>query len=299
VPETAIADDEALLGLRDSYLEAVAAGAETFTATFRPGVLGLDPKHPSGDISLAPPDAAEPPPIDVVLRSEALTVLTNLPLRVAARSVTIEGLAFVKALRPALRVTATGAIALTGIAVLDSQADPRQRAVVDLSAWRPGVTLDVVDSTFARSVAPDALLGCYVASGGWFERIRIAGSTLEGGTTDAVLAIEAVSSLELVGSLLGAGAARVLVRMEWPPKSGSISGCALSGQAGALIDVANPAPVPVEPVRVSDSRLTGDLPGTFETADSVERVDRASLDEAIAGAVAVADRRLASVPGPT
>jgi hypothetical protein len=50
---------------------------------------------------------------------------------------------------------------------------------------------------------------------------------------------------------------------------------------------------------VSDSRLTGDLPGTFETADSVERVDRASLDEAIAGAVAVADRRLASVPGPT
>jgi hypothetical protein len=159
--------------------------------------------------------------------------------------------------------------------------------------------LDIVGSTFARSSAPDALLGCYAASGGWFERVRLEQTTLEGATADAALAIEAVSSLELDRSMLGAGHARILVRMEWPPKSGTISGCSLSGPAGALFEVSHPAPVAVEPVLLAASRLSGDVPATFATQESVERIARSSLDEEIAGSVAVADRRVASATGAT
>jgi hypothetical protein len=256
VTEIVVSDDSGLARLRTAYLEAVSLGATSLTVVLRAGTLGLDPSVLSGELSLARTETSEPPPIDVVLRSEGVTVLARLPLAVAARSVTLEGLAFAGALAPPIRITASESVALRRVTVLGAQAGERRRAVVDLTAWAPDVTLDVDSTTLARSSAPDALLGCYAGENGWFSGIVLSDSTLSGNGSDATVAVAAAGALDWKGSLLASGTSRALVRMDWPPKRGTVSGCGLSVDRPPLLEVRNPAPVEVEPVRlVGGTRL--------------------------------------------
>ncbi len=294
--EIVVGDDASLLALRAAYLEALAGGAGSFTAVFRKGVRGLDPEVLSGEVTLAPPGAHEPPPIDVLLRSEDTTAFARLPLAIMGRSVTIEGLALVGGLSPPLRVTVSHMIALRRFFVLGARADERRRAIVDLTAAAPEVELVVAGSVFARSTAPDALVGCYAGSGGWFSRIAIDDSTVVGGQSDAAISVDAVASLTGRGSGLGAGAARVLLRMDWPAKAGSLSGCALSGPEGKLLEVRNAAPVEVDPVRLSGGSRVSSTAG-FAADASVVEVARAALDRELTETVGRAGDRLRDLDG--
>ena len=289
--EIVVADDADLLALRAAYLEALAGGAASFTAVFRKGVRGLDPEVLSGEVSLVPPGAHEPPPIDVVLRSEDTTAFARLPLAVMGRNVTVEGLALVGGLSPPLRVTASDSISLRRFVVLGAKADERRRAIVDLTAAAPEVELEVAGCVFARSSAPDALVGCYADSGGWFSRIAIDDSTVVGGQSDAAISLEAVASLTGRGSGLGAGAARVLLRMDWPAKSGSLSACVLSGPEGKLFEVRNAAPVEVDPMRLTGASRVTSTAG-FAADSSVVKSPAAALDGGLAEVVGRAGDRL-------
>ncbi|HEX4521229.1 MAG TPA: hypothetical protein VH063_16730 [Gaiellaceae bacterium] len=294
--EIVVVDDGSLLALRAAYLEAVSGGAETFTVVFRKGVRGLDPDVLSGEVTLVPPGAREPPPLDVVLRSDDVTAFARLPLAIMGRSVTLDGLAFVGALSPPLRITASRSVLLRKVTVLGANADERRRAVVDLTAAAPEVELSVSGSTFARSGAPDAVLGCYAGSGGWFSRIAIDDTTVVGGTSDSAIAIDAVASLTARTSGLGAGSARVLLRMDWPAKNGEISGCILSAPEGKLVEIRNAAPIEVDPVRLTGaSRVTSSI--GFEADSSVVESPAAALDGEFTAAVGRAAEQLKALDG--
>jgi len=297
VTEIAVTDDSGLAALRTAYLEAVASGATSFTVVFHAGTLGLDPSVLSGEISLARTETSEPPPIDLVLRSEGVTAFARLPLAVAGRSVTLEGLAFAGALGSPIRITASKSIALRRVTVLGARAAERQRAVVDLTAWSPDVALGVEAATLARSSAPDALLGCYAGPNGWFSEFALSDSTLSGDGSDATVAVAAAGALDWRGSLVDIGSARSLVRMDWPPKSGTVSGCGLAVDRPPVLEVRNPAPIEVEPLRLVAGTRLGISPATAgdgvacddtvvedpelgeESARSVART-RAELEEA-------------------
>ena len=294
--EIVVGDDAGLLALRAAYLEAVAGGADSFTASFRKGVRGLDPEVLSGEVTLAPPGAHEPPPIDVVLRSEDTTAFARLPLAIMGRNVAVEGLALVGGLSPPLRVTASHSISLRRFVVLGARADERRRAIVDLTAAAPDVELALTGCTFARSTAPDALLGRYAGAGGWFSKIEIDDSTILGGESDAAIAVDAVASLGARGSRLGVGTARVLLRMDWPAKGGALSGCVLSAPEGRLLEVRNAAPVAVDPLRLMGGSRTTSTAG-FEADASVVETPAATLDGELAAAVGDAAERLRDLDG--
>lgn len=296
-----VGDDASLLGLRQAYLQAVEDGAESFTAELSAHVLGLDPGHPSADLSLAPPGAHAPPEIDVVLRGAGLSVLVDLPLQVAARRVTLEGIALVGALRPALRVSAAESIVLRDVTVLGAQADERQRAVVDLAAGQPGTVLSIERCVLAQSSAPDALLGAYIQSEAWFESITLEDTTLSGGGSDAVLAIEAARALSLSRCRAAADRSRVLIRMDWPGERARLSGCALAAPATRLLELRNPAPVQVDPLHLDHGTRTdaalGELPAAVAADDTVETVSSDVLEHEVAAAVTAARERVLQTDG--
>jgi hypothetical protein len=302
-----VADAADLTGVRSRYLQALAEGEESLVVDFRPGAHGLDPQGLLATLSLAPVGGPAPE-IDLTLRGAGgLAVLAGVPLQAVARRVVLERLAIAGPLFPAITITAHE-IELRDVIVLGAQPDEQRRAVVELSAAGREATQTVQRTVIARSTGRDATLACSVRSGAWLSRLLIEDVTIADGAPDAVLSIEAVRELDLRSSVLRAGAARTLVRMDWPAERTTIEDCTLSAPADRLLERRNPAPMPIGPATIGGaSRLTAalaDLPahvvaGEWTEEISGERVDalvRERVDAATA-AVLAADGRLERLVG--
>ncbi len=99
-----------------------------------PGCLGLDPPGSLASLELAPVNATAPPPLAVTLRCEGLCVLAGIPIRIAARRVTLEGIAVVGAVGAAIAVSAAEGADLRRVIALGNIESGFGRAAVDLSA---------------------------------------------------------------------------------------------------------------------------------------------------------------------
>jgi hypothetical protein len=305
--EPVVVDDaESLTGIRARYLEALDRGEPSLVVDFRPGAHGLDPQGVLAVLSLAPVGSATAD-IDVTLRGAGgLAVLGGVPLQIIARKVVLERLAVVGPRFPAVAITAQ-AIELRDVAVLGAQPDERRRAAVELCAAGPEATQVIERTVIARNTGRDATLACTVRSGAWLNELRLDDVTIADGSPDAVLTIEAVRRLAVRDCVLRAGAARVLVRMDWPAERADVEGCTLSAPAGALVERRNPAPVPVGPVEIRSSRLTAaltELPAHVHAGEDVEEISGERVDglvgDRVRAAVALvveADARLERLVG--
>jgi hypothetical protein len=274
-------DAESLTGVRTRYLQALEQGEPSLVVDFRPGAHGLDPQGVLAVLSLAPVGGTTAD-IDVTLRGAGgLAVLGGVPLQIIARRVVLERLAVVGPLFPAISITAQE-IELRDVAVLGAQPDEQRRAVVELSAAGPEATQTIERTVIARCTGRDATLACTVRSGAWLNRLALDDVTIADGAPDAVLTIEAVRNLELRDCVLRAGAARVLVRMDWPAERFTIDDCTLSAAAGALLERRNPAPTPVGPAEIGGrSRLTAaltELPTGIRAGADVEEISGERVD---------------------
>jgi hypothetical protein len=302
-----VTDAADLTAVRSRYLQAVEEGADSLVVDFRPGAHGLDPQGVLATLSLAPVGGPAPQ-IDLTLRGAGgLAVLAGVPLQAVARRVVLERLAIAGPLFPAIAITAQE-IELRDVIVLGAQPDERRRAVVELCAAGPEALQTVQRTVIARCTGRDATLACSVRSGAWLNRLSIEDATIADGAPDAVLSVEAVRELDLRGCVLRAGAARTLMRMDWPAERMTIEDCTLSAPADRLLERRNPAPVPIGPATIGGaSRLTAalaELPGYLVAGEgtgeiSGERVDaliRERVDAATA-AVLAADGRLERLIG--
>jgi hypothetical protein len=296
-----VSDAEDLTGVRTRYLQALEAGEESLNVDFTPGAHGLDPQGVLATLSLAPVGGPAPE-IDITLRGAGgLAVLAGVPFQAVARRVVLERLAIVGPLFPAIAITARE-ITLRDVIVLGARPDERRRAVVELVAAGPEAQQSLARTVIARSTGRDATLACAVRSGAWLNRLALEDVTMADGAPDAVLSIEAVRELTLRGCVLRAGAARTLVRMDWPAERATIENCTLSAPADRLLEQRNRAPVPLGPATLSDSRVTAalaELPHHLVADDSVEEMSGERVDEllseridAATAAVLAADARL-------
>jgi hypothetical protein len=302
-----VGDAADLTAVRTRYLQALDRGERELTIEFRPGAHGLDPPGVLAVLSLAPVGGPAPE-LELTLRGAGgLAVLAGVPLQAVARRVVLEDLAVVGPLYPAIAITAVE-IELRGVVVLAARPDERRRAVVELCAAGPEATQSLRRTVIARSTGRDATLACTVRSGAWLDRLTLEDCTVADGAPDAVLAVEAVRTLALRRTLLRAGAARTLVRMDWPAENTEIEDCTLSAPAERLIERRNPAPVPMGPARIGGaSRLTAalaELPGSVRAEDGVQEISGEVVDaelqervDAAAGAVLAADPRLEPLVG--
>jgi hypothetical protein len=297
-----VADADDLTAVRTRYLQALAEGEESLTVDFRPGAHGLDPQGVLATLSLAPVGGPAPE-IDLTLRGAGgLAVLAGVPLQAVARRVVLERLAVVGPLFQAITITAH-AIELRDVIVLGAQPDERRRAVVELSAAGQEATQVVQRTVIARSTGRDATLACSVRSGAWLSRLALDDVTIADGAPDGVLTVEAVRQLDLQACVLRAGAARTLVRMDWPAERTTIEDCTLSAPADRLLERRNTAPMPVAPATIGGaSRLTAalsELPDHVVAAEGTEEISGERVDalvrqrvDAATAAVLAADARL-------
>jgi hypothetical protein len=299
-------DADDLTGVRTRYLQALEAGEESFTVDFAPGAHGLDPQGVLATLSLAPVGGPAPE-IDITLRGAGgLAVLAGVPLQAVARRVVLERLAIAGPLFPAIAITAHE-IELRDVIVLGARPDERRRAVVELVAAGQEAQQSLARTVIARCTGRDATLACAVRSGAWLNRFALEDVTIADGAPDAVLSIEAVRELALRGCVLRAGAARTLVRMDWPAERTTFADCTLSAPANRLLEQRNRAPVPLAPATLSDSRVTAaltELPDHLVADDSVEEMSGERVDElvrervdAATAAVLAADARLERLLG--
>jgi hypothetical protein len=290
-----------LAAVRGQYLQALEDGGEALTVELAPGCLGLERPPVLGGLELAPVDATTPPPIDVTVRcAEGVCVLAHLPVRIAARRVTLERLALVGCRTTALGVSAERELALREVTVMGNAASPRDRAAVALSAGGSTGTQALLERVVVgRNQARDAALGLYAAAGAWFEDLRLEDLAVTGGEADALLAVDAVRRLRAQGCTLGAGAARVLLRLLLPATDAELSGCALSAGAGALLEVSQAGQTPAAPLRLTGHSTTatplGELPAGIAADDTVSAVDVATVDAALDAALDAAAERLVGV----
>jgi hypothetical protein len=302
-----VADAADLGAVRSRYLEALETGAGELVVDFRAGAHGLDPQGVLAVLALAPVGGPAPE-IDVTLRGAGgLAVLAGVPLQVVARRVVLERLAIAGPLFPAITITAHE-IELRDVIVLGAQPDERRRAVVELSAAGPEASQTVQRTVIARCTGRDATLACAVRTGAWLSRLLIEDVTIADGSPDAVVTIEAVRELELRGSVLRAGSARTLLRMDWPAERVRIEDCTLSAPAGRLLERRNAAPMPVSPATIGGaSRLTAalaELPGHLVAGEGTEEISGERVDalvrervDAATAAVLAADARLERLVG--
>ena len=290
-----VGDIDGLAGVRQSYLEAVAHGTEELVVELRVGCLGLDEPGMLAGVELADVGAREPPPIDVTLRApDGLCVLAGIPLRIAARRLTIENVAIVGCTSAPIRISASAGVELRDVSALGSQSTTMDRAAVDLAAvGEAGTTLVLERSVFARNVGGDAALGVYSGSGAWFDDVRLDELTVDGLDSDAVVALEATRRLRGRAVRLRRGTARMLLRLLWPVVDGELAASTLSAPADGLLEVRQETPVAPK-LRLTEGTIvtapTGELPGEVEADESVvdavlERAD-AAIDDAIAAAAA-------------
>jgi hypothetical protein len=302
-----VADAADLTAVRSRYLAAVERGERELTVAFRPGAHGLDPQGSLAVLALAPVGGPLPD-LELTLRGAGgLAVLAGVPVQAMARRVVLEDLAIAGTLFPAIAITAHE-IELREVIVLGARPDERRRAVVELCASGAEASQLLRRTLIARSTGRDATLASTVRTGAWLERLTLDECTIADGAPDGVLTVEAVRTLALRRTLLRAGAARTLVRMDWPAEHTEIEDCTLSARADRLIERRNPAPVPMGPARIGGaSRLTAalsELPATVRADDGVSEIsgelvdaDLAERVDAATGAVLAADARLERMVG--
>ena len=297
-----VADIDELAAVRQRYLEAVAHGASELVVDLRPGCLGLDPPGALAGLELADTSAREPPPIDVTIRApDGLCVLAGLPVRIAARRIALENVAVVGCTSGPIRVTAREAVELRDVIAMGSSATEYERAAVDLgAAGDVGTALTLERVVFARNTSRDSALGLYCATGAWLDEARLTEVTVEGGSPDAVVALEAVRLLRVRAARLRRGSARVLLRLLWPVVDGELAACALSGPAGGLVEVREETPV-VPKLRLTEGTLVtaplDALPEVVALDATVEEAAGETVDARVDEAIAAAARRVIDVDG--
>ena len=186
-----------VLDIRGAYLSALEAGDDELIVEWSYTPAGGAHPPASGSLELAPINAQAPPAIDVTIRGvDAKVVITGIPLAIAGRSLRIEGLAFLQTRAPALSLTASDAVTLEGVAVLDVIAPPRPRAALEVAASGASGTRFLARSlTIAGGKAPTAALLLRSHDGGWFSEIEAEDVTLADVDSEAVLAISGVRRL--------------------------------------------------------------------------------------------------------
>ncbi|HXB63728.1 MAG TPA: hypothetical protein VNV42_02520 [Solirubrobacteraceae bacterium] len=302
---TAVTVDTAqrLAEVRQRYLEALERGEESLIVELAPGCLGLDRPRALGSWELAPVNATAPPPIDVTVRcSEGLCVLAQIPVRIAARRVTLERVALAGARGTALGVSAERELTLRDVTVMGSVASPRDRAALALSAaGSAGTRAHLERVVVGRNQARDAALGLYAAAGAWLEDLRLVDLAVAGGRADALIAIDAVRRLRAQGCTFGTGAARVLLRLLLAATDAELSGCALSAGAGALLEISERQPAAGAPLRLTGhcavTAPLGELPAGVVADDTVSVVDPTAVEGPLEAALDQAAERLIGVDG--
>ncbi len=292
-----------LAGVRQAYLEALEQGRDSLVVELAPGCLGLDRPPVLGGLELAPVNATAPPPIDVTVRcADGLCVLATIPVRIAARRVTLERVALAGCRGTALGVSAEQELVLRDVTVMGGTASPNSHATLALSAAGSAGTRAVLERVVVgRNQARDAALGLYAAAGAWLEDLRMDDLTVTGGRADALIAIDAVRRLRAHGCSLRAGAARVLLRMMLPATDAELSGCALSATAEALLEVSQPGSSAPAPLRLTGhSTVTAplaQLPAGIVVDDTVSVLDKAAADGPLEAVLTAAAERLVEVDG--
>ena len=149
-----VRDANGLSDARRAFLQAVESGEGHLEIELPARCLGIDEVTP--DLELVTEDARAPAPIDVTLRSRAgLCVLTGLGVRIAARSVRLEGVAVVAAPGgSAIDVTAEHSLRLRDVIVLGTPAPVARSTPVALrAAGSTGTTAAVESSVIAGTPA--------------------------------------------------------------------------------------------------------------------------------------------------
>ena len=196
-------------------------------------------------------------------------MLVGAGLAVAARSVRLEGIAFVGGPPIAVDATVADGVWLDDIIVLGHPPDERSGSTVQLvAAGGGGAQAELRDVVLGHSGAADALIGAFRHEGTWWQTLtleRVAASATAG---DAVLAMDSVASLRLRDCALAVGQARTLLRMLVAPTEGEIAASRLSAGAADLASVIHPDPARPAPLRLVDGAATtvpaGELPPGFE-----------------------------------
>jgi hypothetical protein len=236
----------------------------------------------------------------VTLRAQdGLCILVGIPLRIAARRLTVENVAVVACTSAPIRVSASEAVELRGVSALGSQSTTSDRAAVDLAAvGSAGTTLVLERSVFARNVGGDAELGLYCGSGAWLEEARLDDVTVDGLQTDATLALEATRRLRAEALRLRRGSARVLLRLLWPVVDGELAASTLSAPADALLEIREKTPIAPK-LRLTQRTVVtvpvAELPAGIDADGSVVEVDLDRADAAVDDAVAAAAARVVAV----
>ncbi|MET0818254.1 MAG: hypothetical protein ABWZ67_11895 [Solirubrobacteraceae bacterium] len=290
-----VREDADLGGVRDAYLGAVAAGRRELVVELPPGALGLGAAIPAS-LSLADVSATGPADIDVTLRApDGLCVLVGAGLAVAARSVRLEGIAFVGGPPVAVDATVADGVVLDDVTVLAHLPDEQSGSTIQLvAAGGRGAEAELRDVVVGHSGAADAIIGAFCHAGSWWQTLaleRVAATATAG---DAILAIDSVASLRLRDCALAAGQARTLVRMLVAPTEAEIAASRLSAGAAAFASVIHDDPARPAPLRLVDgAALTvpaGELPPGFD--GEAEEVAGATVDAEIAAAVDRARERV-------
>jgi hypothetical protein len=294
-----VEDFGGLLDLPAAYARALEAGERTLEIELRSGCYGLRPEEASGTLRLAAGGAV--PDLDLRIRAVGgPAVLAGIPLALTARRVALEDVALVGLPGTALAVTATEAIELAGVTVLDVTARPRERAAVALTAAGTGGTaLRLVRTVVARASAADAVVGAIVLAGAWFDAVALEDCTLAGEDAPALLSIDAAASLRIASSRLRAPAGQALLRMGWPPNDGEIRDSALSARAAKVLDVREAVPPDSPPLRLAGTTevttVLSELPAHITADPDVRETAGQQVDAAVDGAIRAAAERLVAV----
>jgi hypothetical protein len=285
-----------LPAVRDAYFEALAAGRREFVVDLPPGALGLGASGIPASLSLSDVSATGPAEIDVTLRApDGLCVLVGAGLAVAARSVRLEGIAFVGGPPIAVDATVADGVVLDDVIVLGHPPDERSGSTIQLvAAGGRGAEALLHDVVLGHSGAADALIGAFCHEGTWWQTLALERVTASATAGDAVLAMDSVASLRLRDCALAVGQARTLLRMLVAPTEAEIAASRLSAGAAVLASVIHPDPARPAPLRLVEGTATtvpaGELPPGFEGEPG--EVAGATVDAEVAAAVQRARERV-------